>query len=75
MLAEVAYAAQSEVGVTGGETWLRLFPNLLRDPAYLRARLVDPLAFRDALLTLHDAARSELFVPAAEIERPPWTRS
>src|SRR5262249_4375397 len=28
-----------------------------------------PLAFRDALLTLHDSARSELFVPAAEIER------
>lgn len=46
---------------------LRLAPNLRRDPARLHARLVDPLAFRDSLLALHDVARSELFVSAEEI--------
>ncbi len=69
MLAEVAYAGESEVAGKDGRTELRLFPNLLRDPACLRAQLADPLAFRDALLALHDTARSELFVSAAEIER------
>lgn len=48
---------------------LRLAPNLVRDPTRLHARIVDPLAFRDAMLALHDVVRSELFVSAEEIER------
>jgi hypothetical protein len=69
MEAALAYAFSSEVVLEGGATTLRLSPNLRRDPTYLVARLAHPLEFRDALLALHDVARSELFVSAPEIER------
>ena len=63
-------AALSYHGASGLERdVLRLAPNLLRDPARLRARIVDPLAFRDAMLALHDVVRSELFVSAEDIVR------
>lgn len=69
METSVAYGAKSAVTSEGGATALHLSPNVLRDDTHLVARLAEPLAFRDALLALHDVARSELYVPAEEIER------
>jgi hypothetical protein len=48
---------------------VHLAPNLRRDRTRLHARIVDPLAFRDALLALHDVVRSELYVSAEDIEK------
>ena len=63
-------AILSYLGSSGFEgNVLRLAPNVRRDPTRLQARIVDPLAFRDALLALHDVARSELFVSPDEIPR------
>lgn len=68
MLTEWAYAADSEVMQDEAGTLLPLFPNLRRPPTHLRTGLADPLAFRDAMLALHDCARSEHFVSSEEIE-------
>src|SRR5262245_48037806 len=67
MLTATAYAAPSEVLAEGGRAELRLSPNLRRERAHIRARLRDPLAFRDAMLALHDCARSELYASPEEI--------
>ena len=48
---------------------VHLAPNLRRDRTRLHARIVDPLAFRDALLALHDVVRSELYVSAEDIQK------
>jgi hypothetical protein len=48
---------------------LRLAPNLRRDRAALRARIVDPLGFRDSMLALYDVVRSELFITAEALEQ------
>jgi hypothetical protein len=61
----VAYDGPSEVAAGA----LRLSPCVLRDRTHLVARLADPLATRDALLSLHDVARSELYVSPGEVER------
>jgi len=60
-----AYAGPSEVA----KDEVRLAPNLARDRTHLVARVAAPLPFRDALLALHDVARSELYVSAPELER------
>lgn len=64
----VAYAFPSEVTSGKAGSALRLSPDLKRDPAHLVARVAATLPFRDALLALHDVARSELFVTQEEIE-------
>lgn len=69
MLTEWAYAGDSDIAQDAAGTVLRLSPNLRREPAHLRGGVADPLAFRDALLALHDCARSEHFATAEEIER------
>jgi hypothetical protein len=69
MLTEVAYIDESTLVHEAGAALLRLMPNLRRPRTHLHARLQDPLAFRDAVLALGACARSELFVPAPEIER------
>jgi hypothetical protein len=63
-------AVLSYCGASGLEQdVLRLAPNLRRDPTRLHARIADPLAFRDALLALHDVVRSELYVSQEDIVR------
>jgi hypothetical protein len=69
VLLGVAYASPSRVIAEGSESAVSLSPNLARDDTHLVARLADPLPFRDALLALHDVARSELYVANHEIER------
>ena len=69
MEAGLRYAAPSQLRPEGQGEALELSPNLLRDPTRLVARVTQPLELRDALLALHDVARSELFVSQAEVER------
>jgi hypothetical protein len=69
VLTELAYAAESDLQSLPGEALLRLFTNLRRQPVCLDAGLADVLGFRDAMLALHDCARSELHVPAEEVHR------
>src|SRR5215510_10523303 len=64
---ETTFAYHGESGLD--RDVVRLAPNVRRDPTRFRGRIVDPLAFRDAMLALHDVARSELYVSPEEIER------
>lgn len=64
---ETTFAYHGESGLD--RDVLRLAPNIVRDPARFRGRIVDPLGFRDAMLALHDVVRSELYVSPEELER------
>ncbi len=63
------YEGHSEVGAAeGGGQLIHLFPDLAREPVYLRALVKRPLVFRDAMLALGRAIRSEHYVSRREIE-------
>ncbi len=68
MISTFGYQTQSAVDVFVERTLIGMVTNFLRPGVHLDAALTDPLSFRDAMLALHDCARSELYVSAREVE-------
>ncbi|MEZ6187879.1 MAG: hypothetical protein R3F62_23080 [Planctomycetota bacterium] len=61
------YLGASDVDTAPAATTVQLFGDVSRAPTGLRARLLRPLVFRDALLALGACVRSELHVDDVEL--------